>query len=137
MSPSSPPGRRTSRSVRTWSPGLRSWVRARTPCPSRSTSSPRPSPRPTPRPPRAQPPDGAAPRTLAPRRYLQLVPRLFGTDGIRGAANVELKPTTAYALGRAVAHRLVGGRGAIVVGQDTRRSGDLFVAGITAGGTAH
>jgi len=64
------------------------------------------------------------------------VPRLFGTDGIRGVANVELKPTVAYALGRAVAHRLVGGRGAIVVGQDTRRSGDLFVAAITAGATS-
>jgi len=64
------------------------------------------------------------------------VPRLFGTDGIRGVANVELKPTTAYALGRAVAYRLVGGRGAIVVGQDTRRSCDLFVAAITAGATS-
>ena len=64
------------------------------------------------------------------------MPRLFGTDGIRGIANVELKPTTAYALGRATAHRLVGGRGAIVVGQDTRRSGDLFVAAITAGATS-
>jgi len=64
------------------------------------------------------------------------VPRLFGTDGIRGVANIELKPTTAYALGRAVAHRLVGGRGAIVVGQDTRRSCDLFVAAITAGATS-
>ena len=34
--------------------------------------------------------------------------RLFGTDGIRGVANVDLKPTLAYALGRATAHRLVG-----------------------------
>ena len=59
--------------------------------------------------------------------------RLFGTDGIRGVANVELRPTTAYALGRATAHRLAPGGGAIVVGQDTRRSGDLFVAAITAG----
>ena len=42
--------------------------------------------------------------------------RLFGTDGIRGVANVDLKPTLAYALGRAVAHRLVGRGGAIVVG---------------------
>ncbi|MEO5919055.1 MAG: phosphoglucosamine mutase [Candidatus Limnocylindrales bacterium] len=64
------------------------------------------------------------------------MPRLFGTDGIRGVANVDLKPTTAYALGRATAHRLAGGRGAIVVGQDTRRSGDLFVAAITAGATS-
>src|SRR6188474_2919167 len=29
--------------------------------------------------------------------------RLFGTDGIRGVANVDLKPTLAYALGRATA----------------------------------
>ncbi len=64
------------------------------------------------------------------------MPRLFGTDGIRGVANIDLKPTTAYALGRATAHRLAGGRGAIVVGQDTRRSGDLFVAAITAGATS-
>ena len=62
--------------------------------------------------------------------------RLFGTDGIRGVANVELKPTMAYALGRAVAHRLVGRGGAIVVGQDTRRSGDMFVAATVAGATS-
>jgi phosphoglucosamine mutase len=59
--------------------------------------------------------------------------RLFGTDGIRGVANVDLKPTMAYALGRAVAHRLGGRGGAIVVGQDTRRSGDMFVAAAVAG----
>ncbi|HET9851332.1 MAG TPA: phosphoglucosamine mutase [Candidatus Limnocylindrales bacterium] len=64
------------------------------------------------------------------------MPRLFGTDGIRGVANVDLKPTTAYALGRATAHRLVGPGGAIVVGQDTRRSGDMFVAAIAAGATS-
>ena len=40
--------------------------------------------------------------------------RLFGTDGIRGIANVDLKPTTGYALGRAVAHHLVGLGGAIL-----------------------
>ena len=62
--------------------------------------------------------------------------RLFGTDGIRGVANVDLKPTMAYALGRAVAARLVGRGGAIVVGQDTRRSGDMFVAAIAAGATS-
>ena len=62
--------------------------------------------------------------------------RLFGTDGIRGIANVDLKPTTAYALGRAVAHHLVGPGGALVVGQDTRRSGDMFVAAIAAGSTS-
>jgi phosphoglucosamine mutase len=62
--------------------------------------------------------------------------RLFGTDGIRGIANVDLKPTTGYALGRAVAHHLVGQGGAIVIGQDTRRSGDMFVAAIAAGATS-
>jgi phosphoglucosamine mutase len=62
--------------------------------------------------------------------------RLFGTDGIRGIANVDLKPTTAYALGRAVVHRLVGQGGAMVVGQDTRRSGDMFVSAIAAGATS-
>jgi phosphoglucosamine mutase len=64
------------------------------------------------------------------------MPRLFGTDGIRGVANVDLKPTIAFALGRAAAHRLVGPGGAIVIGQDTRRSGDMFVAAITAGATS-
>jgi phosphoglucosamine mutase len=62
--------------------------------------------------------------------------RLFGTDGIRGVANVDLKPTLAYALGRATAHQLVGKGGQLVVGQDTRRSGDMFVAAITAGATS-
>lgn len=62
--------------------------------------------------------------------------RLFGTDGIRGVANVDLKPTLAYALGRAAAHRLSSPGGAIVVGQDTRRSGDMFVAAIMAGATS-
>ena len=42
----------------------------------------------------------------------------------------------AYALGRAAAHRLVGRGGALVVGQDTRRSGDMFVAAIAAGATS-
>jgi phosphoglucosamine mutase len=61
---------------------------------------------------------------------------LFGTDGIRGIANIDLKPTLAYSLGRATAHRLVPRGGAIVVGQDTRRSGDMFVAAIVAGATS-
>jgi len=64
------------------------------------------------------------------------VPRLFGTDGIRGVANVDLKPTLAYALGRATAHQLAGRGGSIVVGQDTRRSGDMFVSAITSGATS-
>jgi len=64
------------------------------------------------------------------------LPRLFGTDGIRGIANVDLKPTLAYALGRATAHRLASSGRPIVVGQDTRRSGDMFAAAIVAGATS-
>lgn len=64
------------------------------------------------------------------------MPRLFGTDGIRGMANVDLKPTVAYALGRATAHRLLDGSGRLLVGQDTRRSGDMLVAALTAGATS-
>ena len=62
--------------------------------------------------------------------------RLFGTDGIRGAANVDLLPSLAFALGRATAHQIVGPGGTLIVGQDTRRSGDMFVAAITAGATS-
>ena len=62
--------------------------------------------------------------------------RLFGTDGIRGAANVDLLPSLAFALGRATAHQVGGPGAALVVGQDTRRSGDMFVAAITAGATS-
>jgi phosphoglucosamine mutase len=62
--------------------------------------------------------------------------RLFGTDGIRGVANVDLRPSLATSLGRATAHRVVGAGGSLVVGQDTRRSGDMFVAAIVAGATS-
>ncbi len=62
--------------------------------------------------------------------------RLFGTDGIRGVANEDLKPGLAHALGRAVATRLAGPGGAILVGQDTRRSGDMLVAALMSGGTS-
>jgi len=64
------------------------------------------------------------------------LPRLFGTDGIRGTANVDLKPTLAYALGRATAHQLAGPGRPLVIGQDTRRSGDMFTAALVAGVTS-
>ena len=64
------------------------------------------------------------------------MPRLFGTDGIRGTANLDLKPTLAYALGRATAHHLAGPDRPIVIGQDTRRSGDMFTAALVAGATS-
>ena len=66
------------------------------------------------------------------------MPRLFGTDGVRGVANTELTCELAYRLGQAAAVFLGE---SVVVGKDTRLSGDMLesalVAGITsAGGTA-
>jgi phosphoglucosamine mutase len=62
--------------------------------------------------------------------------RLFGTDGIRGIANVDLTPTLAYDLGRAVGHLLDGNGRTVVIGQDTRRSGDMLVSALAAGLTS-
>jgi len=55
----------------------------------------------------------------------------FGTDGVRGLANTELTPEIALALGRAAA-RVLGGS-AFVVGRDTRVSGPLLQAALSAG----
>ncbi len=65
--------------------------------------------------------------------------RLFGTDGVRGVANAELTPELAFRLGEAAGHFLGDrGRGRIVVGRDTRKSGEMLeaalVAGLLAGG---
>lgn len=57
--------------------------------------------------------------------------RLFGTDGVRGVANVDLDVPLVFALARA-AGDLIGG-GSVVVGRDTRRSGDMLSAGLQAG----
>lgn len=64
--------------------------------------------------------------------------RLFGTDGIRGVANEEpLTPELAYRVGRQLVATLQAERGVrrvrLVVGRDTRRSGPLLEAAITAG----
>ncbi|CAN5612734.1 phosphoglucosamine mutase [soil metagenome] len=64
------------------------------------------------------------------------MPRLFGTDGIRGVANVDLRPTLAFDLGRATAARMLRSGSPLLVGQDTRRSGDMLVAAIVAGATS-
>jgi phosphoglucosamine mutase len=57
----------------------------------------------------------------------------FGTDGVRGVANVELTPELVVALGRAAA-RVLGGPGrAFLVGRDTRISGPLLQAALAAG----
>lgn len=62
--------------------------------------------------------------------------RLFGTDGVRGVANIEPMTTeTAMRLGRAVAHifHREGHRGRIVIGKDTRLSGYMFEQAMAAG----
>ncbi len=63
--------------------------------------------------------------------------RLFGTDGIRGVANEELTPELAYNVGRAGAYILSKGKkGKILVGKDTRISGDMLESAIMAGITS-
>jgi phosphoglucosamine mutase len=60
---------------------------------------------------------------------------MFGTDGVRGIANRELTPELAFKLGRAGASILAGnGTGSrIVIGKDTRISGDMLEAALAAG----
>ncbi len=60
---------------------------------------------------------------------------LFGTDGIRGVANSELTPELAFRLGRAHGHYIMYSvsRPKIVVGKDTRISGDMLEAAYCAG----
>jgi phosphoglucosamine mutase len=55
----------------------------------------------------------------------------FGTDGVRGVANVELTPELALALGRAAARVVPGGPWGI--GRDTRLSGPMLQAAFMAG----
>ena len=59
--------------------------------------------------------------------------RLFGTDGIRGPANVHpMTPEVALRLGMAVAAHF-GRRGSVVIGKDTRLSGYMFETAFAAG----
>ena len=59
------------------------------------------------------------------------MPPRFGTDGIRGVASSELTQEIAVALGRAAARHLGGGT--YLVGRDTRRSGPMLQAALSAG----
>ena len=60
--------------------------------------------------------------------------KLFGTDGIRGVANLDLTPELAFKIGRAGAYILAKGKkGKIVIGKDTRQSGDMLEAALAAG----
>lgn len=61
--------------------------------------------------------------------------RLFGTDGVRGIANSELTPELAFKLGKAGAHVLSRDtkRPVVLIGKDTRLSGDMLEDALSAG----
>lgn len=65
--------------------------------------------------------------------------RLFGTDGIRGHVGTVLTPELAYALGRAAgqvlgeANRAEGRAETVVIGRDSRISGQMLEAALSAG----
>ena len=62
--------------------------------------------------------------------------RLFGTDGVRGMANISpMTAEMALAIGRATAHvcKLHDNRHRIVIGKDTRLSGYMIENALTAG----
>ena len=67
---------------------------------------------------------------------------LFGTDGVRGVANVDLTAELAVDLAIAAAHVLgeigafAGHRPKAIVGQDSRASGDFLEAAVVAGLTS-
>ena len=60
----------------------------------------------------------------------------FGTDGIRGEVGVEITVDLALALGRAVGDRFGQSGEGILIGRDTRRSGEMLAAALGAGVTA-
>jgi phosphoglucosamine mutase len=61
--------------------------------------------------------------------------KLFGTDGVRGVANQELTPELAYKLGKAGVYELTKkvNRPTVLIGKDTRISGDMLEAALVAG----
>lgn len=61
--------------------------------------------------------------------------RLFGTDGVRGVANSELTPELAFNLGKAGAYVLSKSeeQPTVLIGKDTRISGDMLEDAISAG----
>lgn len=67
---------------------------------------------------------------------MTIMPKLFGTFGVRGIANEELTPKMALELGQALATDLGGGQ--VAVGRDNRTSGEMLelalVAGLNSGG---
>ena len=63
--------------------------------------------------------------------------RLFGTDGVRGVANEDLTNELAMQIGCAAATVLLknskSSKPTVLIGKDTRASGDMLEAALTAG----
>lgn len=61
--------------------------------------------------------------------------RLFGTDGVRGIANEKLSCELAFKLGQAGAYVLTSSvhKARILIGRDTRISGDMLESALVAG----
>ena len=60
--------------------------------------------------------------------------KLFGTDGIRGIANLKLTPQLAFKVGRAAGYVLTKEeKGKVIIGRDTRLSGNLLETALASG----
>lgn len=64
--------------------------------------------------------------------------KYFGTDGVRGVANVELDALLAFKIGAAAAYVLAeeragGGKAKLLIGKDTRISSDMLESALVAG----
>jgi phosphoglucosamine mutase len=62
--------------------------------------------------------------------------KLFGTDGIRGVANIELTPELAFNIGKSSAHvlyKIKNSSPRIIVGKDTRLSSDMLENALVSG----
>ena len=68
-----------------------------------------------------------------------IMPRMFGTDGVRGLANVDITADLALQLGEAAARQFGGARRAdgskprAIIGRDTRISGEFLDHALAAG----
>ena len=70
------------------------------------------------------------------RKWGIIMGKYFGTDGVRGVAGADLTCELAMKIGRGAAAVLTGSTGhrpRILIGKDTRQSGDMLEAALTAG----
>ena len=75
-------------------------------------------------------------KKISARKGNRIMGRLFGTDGARGVANLELTCETALNIGRAAASGLTREQkhqAKIMIGKDTRISSDMLESALTAG----